>query len=64
MEDVVPLLTIVYFVTIILALYHLHQQELERIGNKLDQLSESQDRGGVARTTNRAQHGNWNGSGA
>jgi hypothetical protein len=64
MESIVPLLTIVYFVTIILALYHLHQQELERIGNRLDQLSESQNRGNVARTMNRPANEIRRGSGA
>ncbi len=44
MESLVPLLTIIYFVTIILAIYHLHQKELDRICNKLDQLSQRQDR--------------------
>jgi hypothetical protein len=36
MGDLLSLLTIIYFVAIILAVYHLQQQELDRIQRQID----------------------------
>ena len=36
MGDILSLITIIYFVAIILAVYHLQQQELDRIQRQID----------------------------
>ena len=36
MGDLLSLITIIYFVAIILAVYHLQQQELDRIQRQID----------------------------
>lgn len=37
MGDLLSLITIIYFVAIILAVYHLQQQELDRIQRQIDE---------------------------